>query len=92
MYAIRSYYGVAFGCGFPSTTARNRRCRLLPFREECGCSLVGGGAAGECDDQVVGVVALTDIQQAWNTADIAQVLVKEAELAAGQGQDSYNFV
>ena len=35
----------------------------------------------------IGIVALAHIEQARNAADIAQVFVKKAELAAGQGQD-----
>ena len=35
----------------------------------------------------VGIVALAHVQEPGDAADIAHFLVKEAELAAGQGQD-----
>ena len=35
----------------------------------------------------VGVVALTNVKQTWDAADIAKLLVKEAELAACQSED-----
>ena len=47
-----------------------------------------GTGQGNCDlDGGEGVVALPDIKQAGNAADIAQLLIKEAELAAGERQN-----
>jgi len=47
----------------------------------------GAGQGHRNLDGGVGVIALTNVQQTRDAADIAQLLVKEAELAAGQGQD-----
>ena len=38
-------------------------------------------------DRGIGVVALADVQKARNAADISQILIEKAELAAGQGQN-----
>src|SRR6266568_6896967 len=47
-----------------------------------------GSRQGNCDlDGRVGVVALTDIQETRDAADVAEFELVEAVLAAGQGQD-----
>ena len=61
--------------------------RVLPI----GCITAGRkgellAPAGELAG--AGVVALTDVQQPRDTADVAQLLVKEPELSTGQGQDN----
>jgi len=35
----------------------------------------------------IGIIALSDIQQSRNPANVAEILVKKTKLAAGQGQD-----
>ena len=47
----------------------------------------GAGQGHRHLDGAVGVVALADVEEARDAADIAQVQFVEAELAAGQGQD-----